>query len=142
MTPARLDEIRRRCEAATPGPWLEGGPYPDCSVCIQTAPAISDPEAPGCGPAEWEPVALICPQRDALPCPQAEANRAFVAEARTDVPALLAEVDALRAALDFLANAAENMTANVTWGESTLEVVRDNFKVAVAQARAALGGRK
>ena len=79
----RLDEIRARAEAATPGPWaaereddyewiVVGGTYePDCRYVIAD-----------CG----------------FDSPQS--NATFIAHAREDIPYLLAEVERLRAALE------------------------------------------
>ena len=75
MTDEELDAIRKRCEAATPGPWYwwmsERPPF-----------ALGNDQDVNIGVE----VAKI---------PDAE----FVAAARADIPALLAEVDRLRAEL-------------------------------------------
>jgi len=65
----RIDEIRRRCEAATPGPWV------DMSTRHEVGPIRSA-----------ETIAEICrdPELD-----DREADRDFIAHAREDVPWLL-----------------------------------------------------
>ncbi|MEE4545264.1 hypothetical protein V2S66_25255 [Streptomyces sp. V4-01] len=79
LSPEQLAEIRARMDAAAPGPW-ETDTYAeyDSSTSIGVANA-SD---------LW-----IVPLQQLDP-----ADAAFIAAARTDVPALLAEVDRLRSA--------------------------------------------
>jgi hypothetical protein len=83
MDKARLDAIRARCEAATPGPWNaidKGNTVPSYAIrhfavgekCVNVASGIS----PKTGDAD------------------------FIAAARTDVPDLLAEVEKLREQLE------------------------------------------
>lgn len=76
VTPLDLDAIRALAEAATPGPWRvgDGGDY-----------------------FEWEVV--IAPHLPTLELSESAdgaEDAAFIAAARTAVPALLAEVDRLR----------------------------------------------
>ncbi len=73
MTPAELDAIEARAKGATLGPWEQAD---DFYVIAPAAPA----DSPVTG--EIQPV-----------------NAAFIAAARTDVPALVAEVRRLTAAL-------------------------------------------
>ncbi|MEU4570812.1 hypothetical protein [Micromonospora sp. NPDC023956] len=90
-----LNAIRRRAQAATPGPWGVGngtnvvrglevtgrGSY----TCIQSvAEMVDEYDREGWGHAEF---VEVDPEDDAE----------FIAHARTDIPALLAEVDRLRA---------------------------------------------
>ena len=76
-----LDEIKGRCRAATPGPWGWQG-----TILRQERHY---------GDALLElTIQFICPN-----VPILEANCEFVAHAREDVPALVAEVERLRAAL-------------------------------------------
>jgi hypothetical protein len=83
MDKARLDAIRARCEAATPGPWNaidKGNTVPSYAIrhfavgekCVNVASGISTKT----GDAD------------------------FIANARTDVPDLLAEVEKLREQLE------------------------------------------
>ena len=69
MTLQELEEIRKRCDAATEGPWEQE----DCRENhIATATGMDIAHAPK------------------------QINAQFIAHARTDVPALLAEVERLR----------------------------------------------
>lgn len=72
MTDEDLQAIRMRAEAATPGPWVKDN----------DSPIVRGPE-------------MILYDEGGHSDPDAD----FIAAARTDVPALLAEVDRLRAAL-------------------------------------------
>ena len=76
----RLDEIRARAEAATPGPWGQGN--------INSGDGISllDVYSEHAG---YVKVASVWDSED----------RDFIAHAREDIPYLLAEVERLRAAL-------------------------------------------
>lgn len=78
----REAEIRARAAAATPGPWCTDGWEIHQGTEFE----------PG---AEWIGETCRGPVEE---MPQSEANAAFVAGAREDVPVLLAEVDRLRAA--------------------------------------------
>lgn len=82
MTRDQLDAIRARVEAATPGPWE---PSSDTLTWIHV-------EAHGLTVAECRTY-LNRQHTDA----QNDANAAFIAKAREDVPALLAEVERLTA---------------------------------------------
>ncbi len=91
MTTQELEAIKARCEAATPGPWefYEGGTYVMRLVeetnhlvtCV--CDVLLDPEV-----------------RGKRPRGTSSANGAFIAHARTDVPALVAEVERLRTLFD------------------------------------------
>ncbi|UJR79998.1 hypothetical protein [Sandaracinus amylolyticus] len=77
LTDAELDEIERRCEAATGGPWtafVEGRDHFGGSSIVRTAG--EDIEMSGASEADYD----------------------FIAHARQDLPRLLAELRALRAA--------------------------------------------
>jgi hypothetical protein len=79
MTPEELEAIKVRCAQATPGPW---GTYHSLNGWHYTKP--------GSGPVRTT-------------YEQARADVEFIAAARTDVPALVAEVERLRAALSHYA---------------------------------------
>lgn len=87
MTDEQLAAIRARCEAATPGPWEPGrqSPY------TLRFPIHQSVEARKVNPLGWQR-ACIC--REAR-----MGDTAFIAHARQDVPALLAEVERLRGLL-------------------------------------------
>lgn len=78
LTEAQLREIRERAEKATPGPWDN-----------HIGPRFVHSRATGLK-SSW-----ICQ-------PQNEGDVPFIAHARTDVPALLDEVERLRGALGFV----------------------------------------
>ena len=85
MTDEQLAAIRARCEVATPGPWIIG------HVLIEPTLHRSVHDADG-----W--MLANCDLRN-RPAEQTESNVAFIAHAREDVPALLAEVERLRGLL-------------------------------------------
>ena len=86
VTPEELAEIRARAEAATPGPWT-----------VDEGPALADPLLEGEGDwyrqiegwtnTGWEWLCL------------SPEDAAFIAHAREDIPALVAEVERLQAEL-------------------------------------------
>jgi hypothetical protein len=86
MTEDDLRTIEARAEAATPGPWRQGdiaaGDLPVAGGCfsVEIYGATDDPYA----------VLAEC---------EHEADASFIAAARTDIPALVAEVRRLREAL-------------------------------------------
>jgi hypothetical protein len=77
MSADELEAIRARAEAATPGPWRTG-------ENVRSAVFVGDPASPRhiatCGPASVG----------------TPADAAFIAHARTDIPLLLAHLDAVR----------------------------------------------
>ncbi len=106
MTDQELSEIERRASVASPGPWRPQShrDSPPGRIEPLTQPVVRGP-APlggsrriagvGCGNnASWRR-GRPTPQRE-----QEEADAAFIAAAREDVPALLAEVRRLRAELE------------------------------------------
>lgn len=70
-----IEEIKAREQAATAGPWVSGG----CIVWVKDGDMVCDMS-----------VAMKKPE-------QTEANTSFVSHARTDIPALIAEVKTLAA---------------------------------------------
>jgi len=86
LTRAELDAIRERCEAATPGPWT---PVPQTSDGrhIREAAVVN---------ASMQSFWQCCYKQGNG---QPEQDAAFIAAARTDVPALLAHIEALETAL-------------------------------------------
>jgi hypothetical protein len=92
MTDQELQAVRGRCAAATPGPWL-------------AEPGASDPDAPH---LHGKYTFVLCSGPLSLATVWEHApggNGAFIAHARQDVPALLAEVERLRGALRSLEEA-------------------------------------
>ena len=88
-TPLDLDAIQARADAATPGPWF------------------AHEDWPGRVFAESEFNAHVARVTGSNP----EPNERFIAAARTDVPALLAEVRRLRAERDEFCNRVDTLTA-------------------------------
>lgn len=80
LTAERLAEIEARANAATPGPWYAEHRGVVAGACREVIDIVDD-----CAVSGW---------RDY------PANQAFIAHAREDVPALVAEVRRLTAALD------------------------------------------
>lgn len=81
LSERELDEIRTRVERATPGPWrawIEGRDHTSGSSFIMT----------GCEGARGEDIELTG---------ASESDFDFIANAREDVPKLLAEIERLRA---------------------------------------------
>ena len=78
ITDKRLTEIQARVEAATEGPWDDQPNWTDTARVVLN----------GDGEALWDAVGLM-----------ADADADFIAHAREDIPALLAEIDRLRGQL-------------------------------------------
>ena len=87
-----LTPIKERCEKATPGPWkaeksAEYTAYLDDADTSWIATPIYDKLANE----------VACVPDDQVSGDEFEANLALLANARTDIPALIAEVERLRA---------------------------------------------
>jgi len=101
LTDDDLSEIEARCNAATPGPW--------------------EVRNPGCWPGEIGPTGVSGGSVATASCHD---NAEFIAHAREDVPALVAEVRALREIVRPLAEALKhwlkdnNPTASFAAGEA------------------------
>jgi len=85
LTDEQLAEIRARAYAATLGPWWSGS----LNSCrwLRVSPQPIHPEVDGSGEDYYG-----CH----LPWDNADADGDFIAHARTDIPALVAEIDRLR----------------------------------------------
>lgn len=96
MTDAELSAIEARANAATEGPWVNhiSG---DASVILAGPPKYkaTDPMPKAVAAVHWG----SCDTTKRM-APDDRANSDFIASARTDVPALVAEVRRLRAKLD------------------------------------------
>lgn len=104
MTEEQLLAIKERAEAATPGPWVFERPYG--MVLLNYTP--KEPRI--CESSYLGSLAnrLVCDMRSDWRYTykdkdEPRANAVFIAHAREDVPALLAEVDRLRAREEWLA---------------------------------------
>ena len=130
MTEERLDAIQARVDGATGGPW---GCYGDGAHEVFDAGEYSDGD-------RGEVVAAVI---DKL------SDAVFIAEAREDIPALLAEVDQLRARLtvdeDMVERAAlavyeEGEEPGARSWDNESEVIRGAYRqLAIAALDAALG---
>ena len=89
MTPERLAELTRICDAATPGPWVE-----HCDGIETTDPGSLDITAKR-GPYKGAVVVT-----DSGVYPPHEDDAAFICAARTAMPELLAEVGRLQSMLE------------------------------------------
>ncbi len=88
--PLDLEAVKARCEAAKPGPWKWETKY------VAPDPDPGDGDRDLHGPSG--PVAYY--SQSAMWCEDADAE--FIAAARSDVPALVAEVERLRTEVDRL----------------------------------------
>ena len=90
MNGAQIAEIRARCEAATPGPWIVSNGRD--KVCAKNVPAYADKTA--------RVVVADCMKenngrRFEEDYAMAQRDAEFIAHARQDIPALLDEVERL-----------------------------------------------
>lgn len=86
---SRLDEIRAREQAATPGPWfVEPIGDRDFETAKQRGRVIPDV-------LRWQGY------RNTLDCGEDDATAQFIAHAREDIPWLLAEIERLQENLAF-----------------------------------------
>lgn len=120
MTPEELDAIELRAAAATPGPWAEDDghifsrplTYERHAAIMRRMAGSPEPHPDGDRDAPLGAVAT-CSQD----FPNFEADSEFIAAARSDVPALVAEVEALRSQL-------ATATARAESGDVLAEAVR------------------
>jgi hypothetical protein len=82
-----IDSIEARALVAAEGPWMVDRQHPEI---------VLKPDKPG---DDWDGTIIATLPRDDFDLPDF-ANAAFIAHAREDVPALVAEVRRLRAALE------------------------------------------
>lgn len=129
MTNEERAAIKARADAATPGPWRQGYASLSCAKQHETA---RHPGPPECvyGVVKWidnphcvsaEDGTELCGPDDYGNTPR-DADCAFIAHARTDVPALGAEVERLREALGFYANDFNWMARSNEIGERASDV--------------------
>lgn len=122
MTQEQLDAIQERVDAATPGPW---------AVDSDDPAYIIYPEKGG-----WDGLVIAhVAEQDGALFP-VEHNGALIAHAREDIPALLAEVERLRAqpavTEDMVERAARASYGPVAW-DRLLEAGGDPTSITAAQ---------
>lgn len=123
MTDEERAAIRARAEAATPGPWecrnAGGTTHAGEVIRLHRVRRAYDP-----GPNGPSPL-LAESNFHNLGCDQEDANMAFIAHAREDVPALLDEVERLREAVTYWQGVAVRREAeNARYIAELREVVR------------------
>lgn len=125
LTNEQLEAIRKRVEAATPGPWnwrkLDGEPFET------EMPSLVSPEG---DVMDFGYCATFYPVQGT---PPEDADAEFIAHAREDVPALLAEIEHLKEiALDILEDydeAKRHLISEVsTNGEAALKFHQANVE--------------
>jgi hypothetical protein len=89
MTPERLEQIEKRCNAATAGPWSVARYTNYLGYSI-----FADPPT-GCIAERWYDNEQQAPYKE-----QIGGNAQFIAHARTDIPDLLSEIKRLRGELN------------------------------------------
>jgi hypothetical protein len=130
--PLDLEAVKARCEKATEGPWC----WENCGekgndVVVGIALDSQDRHIEGQIPADSDADAdQVVARRTPLLGEATPADAAFIAHARTDIPALVAEVERLREALLNLLEHSLSCDCESCKGQFT------NYRTA---ARAALG---
>jgi len=115
--PLDLAALRRLCEEATPGPWdVDDQSHDDGTIWVNV---------------EWRGTA-VCEA-----CPVA-ADAAFIAAARTALPALLDRVERADRQIDEVIARADRMTRDYLVSAQSMEVERDEARADHARLRARL----
>ncbi len=122
-----LDAIEARAAAADPGPWRST--WPDASDPNSLDEPVVESLAPGLSYAERMVVGTMWHDGSHAVC--SEANAAFIAAARTDVPALVAEVRRLRARR--VADLADHVAASARWGDRKVELLARVVELEVSE---------
>lgn len=143
LTAAELREMRERVDKATSPPWSPGHLCDDDSPCkcryvlddlhAGAVCTVGAPEDDGTNPG------------DNPPLNEAKANQVFIAAARTDVPRLLDEVEALRGALRAVVRHSDGYDIGADMKRDprlTLEECAANWVRVIDLARAALPGEE
>lgn len=115
MTEAELEEIAKRAEAATEGPWRWNEPHAALTAGdgspIESAIIWPDNAVRNGVGTTWSQRLGACGVRTE---PDAEANAAFVAHARSDVPRLVEEVRRLRENVAVLLDDRDDLLSDAT----------------------------
>ena len=135
MSEIGLDAIKARANAATPGPWLAEGPCENCGR-YHAAEARFEREVGEYGTylAYWHPAIDGCEGAGR------EHDADFIAHTRTDIPALIAEVERLQGELNaarddvhdalLVAEQAEENAARFAWAMDHPDEFRDIWHAA------------
>jgi hypothetical protein len=86
LTQEQIEEIRKRAETTTPGPWEVGAEVDGMYSGLNTVVRTTNP------PTEWTSRIVSVGQTRRHIKGDAENNVAFIANARQDIPALLAHI--------------------------------------------------
>lgn len=132
MTPERLAEIRQRLTGATDGPWIVDEPQRTKAGTLLYVIHSASTEEDVAGVELDGDAAVWSHHRTA-----AEEDAAFIAHARSDVPALLDEVDRLRTKLERLRAARdEYRAANTRMQELIVKRAADAERATIRQGSA------
>ncbi|MBV6758398.1 hypothetical protein [Rhodococcus opacus] len=114
--PIDLDAAQALADAATPGPWESDGDYDRAEVCQTVEPFVTivGTETEGRAYMSYERLVLSA------------ADSAFIAQARTLVPALIAELRETRAERD-------GYKARGRVYEGKVQTLRDDIRAALAE---------
>ena len=125
MTEEQLNAIRERCEKATPGPWVKVPASPGTRLAVFNRYGIEQPEDAD-GNSE-----SICYATGWM----IEDNAEFIAHARTDIPALVAEVERLRSLVETLVDTLHAPDSTYGFENMPEEVLREAFEVCRARRK-------
>jgi len=122
MDNQELDEIRARCEAATPGPWK----FEEWNLWVNWGDAERDPVYQIDGPS-WS-MSNISDALDSKP------DAEFIAAARTDIPVLLDHIAALTAELERVSQARdeaiqEEAATRLQWIGSQIKYIEQQEEI-------------
>lgn len=130
MTAARRAAIKARCDAATPGPWVVSSEYAS-GVDLGYKPDHERTWGYGCGND------FVCDLNDGEyheyhNKAEQMANASFIAYAREDVPALLAEVERWRAEVARLKDEIASLEQELKFSDETeYELIKKLFDLKI-----------
>lgn len=105
ITGRELEDMKQRCEKATPAPWIQQDDYPR-AIWIKNPESIRTPHG-------WEDGFYIVPPDD-FDKVKIE-NTEFIAHAREDLPRCLAEIERLQSVLKTIREAGQNDDRTAQW---------------------------
>lgn len=142
--PLDLEPIKAREKAATPGPWLAtedggwsfGGPEVDRGG-RPNLPCTWVERESRTGEGDAEEIARVRTSPDHQGLPEAWENQRFIAASRSDVPALVAEVERLREALASAESLTRTTALQHAEEKRSLEIVRETSSLRLVRAETA-----